>query len=64
MTPEQHGDLPLVEELATHEGSFWLGSLDECAPKGSNNGSTSQHGRGLRVGGLGDELSSVDDISE
>jgi hypothetical protein len=54
----------VAKELATYRGSFWWDSLDKYAPEGGNNGSTSQHGRGLRMGGLGNELSSVDDVSE
>ena len=56
--------LQVANSLATYRGFFWSGSLDKYAPEGSNNGSASQHGRGLGMGGLGDELSSVGGISE
>ena len=54
----------MATELATYEGSFWWGSLAGYAPEGGSDGSASQHGGGLGVGGLGGVLSSMGDSSE
>ena len=54
----------MAKGLATYEGFFWWDSLDGYAPEGDNDGSTSQYGGGLGVGGLGDRLSSAGAGSE
>ena len=41
-----------------------MDSSDKYAPEGGNDGSANQHGRGLRVGGWRDKLSSVGNVSE
>ena len=47
----------MAKEVVTYEEFFWWGSLDRYAPEGGNDGSASQYGRGLGVGGLCDKPS-------
>ena len=58
------GSLQVAKGLATYRELFWWGSLNGYAPEGGNDSSASQYGGGLKVGGLGNELSSVGDGSE
>ena len=54
----------MAKKLATYERFFWWGSFDGYAPEDSNDGSASQHGGGLGVGGLGDKPLSMGAGSE
>ena len=53
----------MAKKLATYKGFFWWDSLNGYALEGGNDGSASQHGRGLGVGGLCDTPSSVGGVS-
>ena len=53
----------MAEDWATYKKSFWWGNHAEYAPEGGSDGSASQYGGGLGVGGLCDTPSSVGGIS-